>query len=136
MGQIQVLSFEVANLIAAGEVVDRPASAIKEMMENAIDAGATHITVEIQNGGVTFMRVTDDGCGMSAEDLPMAIRRHATSKIRSAEDLDGILTLGFRGEALAAISSVSDMRIMSKRREDDMGNMLEVRGGQIGRAHV
>ena len=105
MGQIQVLSFEVANLIAAGEVVDRPASAIKEMMENSIDAGAKNITVEIQNGGVTFMRVTDDGCGMSAEDLPMAIRRHATSKIRNAEDLDGILTLGFRGEALAAISS-------------------------------
>ncbi|MBQ9151311.1 MAG: DNA mismatch repair endonuclease MutL [Clostridia bacterium] len=131
MGNIQVLSFEVANLIAAGEVVDRPASAIKEMMENAIDAGATHITVEIQNGGVTFMRVTDDGCGMSAEDLPMAIRRHATSKIRDAEDLDGILTLGFRGEALAAISSVSDMRIMSKRREDDMGSMLEVKGGQL-----
>ena len=131
MGQIQVLSFEVANLIAAGEVVDRPASAIKEMMENSIDAGAKHITVEIQNGGVTFMRVTDDGCGMSAEDLPMAIRRHATSKIRNAEDLDGILTLGFRGEALAAISSVSDMRIMSKRREDDMGHALEIKGGQL-----
>ena len=131
MGTIQVLSFEVANLIAAGEVVDRPASAIKEMMENSIDAGAKHITVEIQNGGVTFMRVTDDGCGMSAEDLPMAIRRHATSKIRNAEDLDGILTLGFRGEALAAISSVSDMRIMSKRREDDMGAMLEIKGGQM-----
>ena len=131
MGNIQVLSFEVANLIAAGEVVDRPASAIKEMMENSIDAGAKHITVEIQNGGVTFMRVTDDGCGMSAEDLPMAIRRHATSKIKNAEDLDGILTLGFRGEALAAISSVSDMRIMSKRREDDMGAMLEIKGGQM-----
>ena len=131
MGNIQVLSFEVANLIAAGEVVDRPASAIKEMMENSIDAGAKHITVEIQNGGVTFMRVTDDGCGMSAEDLPMAIRRHATSKIKNAEDLDGILTLGFRGEALAAISSVSDMRIMSKRREDDMGSMLEIKGGQL-----
>ena len=131
MGHIQVLSFEVANLIAAGEVVDRPASAIKEMMENSIDAGAKHITVEIQNGGVTFMRVTDDGCGMSAEDLPMAIRRHATSKIRNAEDLDGILTLGFRGEALAAISSVSDMRIMSKCREDDMGAMLEIKGGQM-----
>ncbi len=129
MPQIQVLSFEVANLIAAGEVVDRPASAIKEMMENAIDAGAKHITVEIQNGGVSLMRVTDDGCGMSAEDLPMAIRRHATSKIRDAEDLDGILTLGFRGEALAAISSVSDMRILSKRREDVTGSMLEVRGG-------
>ena len=131
MGHIQVLSFEVANLIAAGEVVDRPASAIKEMMENSIDAGAKHITVEIQNGGVTFMRVTDDGCGMSAEDLPMAIRRHATSKIKNAEDLDGILTLGFRGEALAAISSVSDMRIMSKRPEDDMGAMLEIKGGQM-----
>ena len=131
MGQIQVLSFEVANLIAAGEVVDRPASAIKEMMENSIDAGAKHITVEIQNGGVTFMRVTDDGCGMSAEDLPMAIRRHATSKIKDASDLDGILTLGFRGEALAAISSVSDMRIMSKRREDDMGSLLEIKGGQL-----
>ena len=131
MGTIQVLSFEVANLIAAGEVVDRPASAIKEMMENSIDAGAKHITVEIQNGGVTFMRVTDDGCGMSAEDLPMAIRRHATSKIKNAEDLDGILTLGFRGEALAAISSVSDMRIMSKRREDEMGAMLEIKGGQM-----
>ncbi len=129
MAQIQVLPFEVANLIAAGEVVDRPASAIKEMMENAIDAGAKHITVEIQNGGVSLMRVTDDGCGMSAEDLPMAIRRHATSKIRTAEDLDGILSLGFRGEALAAISSVSDMRIMSKRREDATGSMLEVRGG-------
>ena len=131
MGTIQVLSFEVANLIAAGEVVDRPASAIKEMMENSIDAGAKNVTVEIQNGGVTFMRVTDDGIGMSAEDLPMAIRRHATSKIKSAEDLDGILTLGFRGEALAAISSVSDMRIMSKRREDDMGAMLEIKGGQM-----
>ncbi len=131
MGQIQVLSFEVANLIAAGEVVDRPASAIKEMMENAIDAGAKHITVEIQNGGVSLMRVTDDGCGMSAEDLPMAIRRHATSKIRTAADLDGILSLGFRGEALAAISSVSDMRILSKRREDEVGSMLEVRAGTL-----
>ncbi len=131
MSRIQVLSFEVANLIAAGEVVDRPASAIKEMMENAIDAGARHITVEIQNGGVTLMRVTDDGCGMSAEELPMAIRRHATSKIKNAEDLDGIFTLGFRGEALAAISSVSDMRIISKRPEDDMGAMLEVRGGTL-----
>ena len=131
MGHIQVLPFEVANLIAAGEVVDRPASAIKEMMENAIDAGARHITVEIQNGGVTLMRVTDDGCGMSAEDLPMAIRRHATSKIRVAEDLDGIATLGFRGEALAAISSVSDMRIISKRREDATGSVLEVVGGAL-----
>ena len=92
MGKINVLPFAVANLIAAGEVVDRPASVIKELMENAIDAGADRITVEIQNGGVTFMRVTDNGCGMTPEDLPVAIRRHATSKIKVAEDLDGILT--------------------------------------------
>ena len=90
MGNINVLSFEVANLIAAGEVVDRPASAIKEMIENSIDAGARHITVEIQNGGITFMRISDDGCGMTPEDLPMAVKRHATSKISTAEDLDGV----------------------------------------------
>lgn len=131
MGKIQVLSFEVANLIAAGEVVDRPASAIKEMIENSIDAGARHITVEIQNGGVSFMRVSDDGCGMSPEDLPMAVRRHATSKIRNAEDLDGILTLGFRGEALAAISSVSDMRIISKQADAEMGAELTIEGGVV-----
>ena len=124
MGKINVLPFAVANLIAAGEVVDRPASVIKELMENAIDAGADRITVEIQNGGVTFMRVTDNGCGMSPEDLPVAIRRHATSKIKVAEDLDGILTLGFRGEALAAIASVSDVRIISKTADAQYGVRL------------
>ena len=112
MGKINVLPFAVANLIAAGEVVDRPASVIKELMENAIDAGADRITVEIQNGGVTFMRVSDNGCGISPEDLPMAVRRHATSKIKDATDLEKIITLGFRGEALAAISSVADVRII------------------------
>ncbi|MBE6552958.1 MAG: DNA mismatch repair endonuclease MutL [Ruminococcaceae bacterium] len=131
MGKINVLPFAVANLIAAGEVVDRPASVIKELMENAIDAGATRITVEIQNGGVTFMRVSDNGCGIDPEDLPTAIRRHATSKIQSAEDLDGILTLGFRGEALAAIASVSDMRILSKTPEAEFGTVLEAHGGEI-----
>ena len=131
MGKINVLPFAVANLIAAGEVVDRPASVIKELMENAIDAGATRITVEIQNGGVTFMRVSDNGCGMSPDDLPTAIRRHATSKIRTAEDLDGILTLGFRGEALAAIASVSDMRIISKTADAEYGSVLEAHGGEI-----
>ncbi len=131
MGKINVLSFAVANLIAAGEVVDRPASVIKELLENAIDSGADRITVEIQNGGVTYMRVSDNGCGMSAEDLPVSIRRHATSKIKNAEDLNGILTLGFRGEALAAIASVSDIRIISKTADAQSGAMLEARGGDI-----
>ncbi len=131
MGVINQLSFDVANLIAAGEVVDRPASAIKELMENSIDAGAKRITVEIKNGGVTFMRVSDDGCGMEPEDLPVAILRHATSKISSAEDLDGIITLGFRGEALAAISAVSKIRIISKRRENPMGAVLDAHYGEI-----
>ena len=131
MGKINILSFEVANLIAAGEVVDRPASAIKEMIENSIDAGAKHITVEIQNGGITFMRISDDGCGMDPSDLPLAIKRHATSKIRSAEDLDGICTLGFRGEALAAISAVSKLRIISKQRGSHLGSELIVNCGEI-----
>ena len=130
MGKINVLSFAVANLIAAGEVVDRPASVIKELMENAIDSGADRITVEIQNGGVTFMRVSDNGCGMSPEDLPIAIRRHATSKIREAEDLESIFTLGFRGEALAAIASVSDLRIISKTADAELGAVLEAHGGE------
>ncbi len=131
MGRINVLPFAVANLIAAGEVVDRPASVIKELMENAIDAGADRVTVEIQNGGVSFMRVTDNGCGMSPEDLPVAIRRHATSKIKEASDLDGIMTLGFRGEALAAIASVSDLRIISKTADAEYGAVLEAHGGEI-----
>ena len=131
MGKINVLPFAVANLIAAGEVVDRPASVIKELLENAIDSGADRITVEIQNGGVTFMRVTDNGCGMEPDDIPVAIRRHATSKIREAADLDGILTLGFRGEALAAIASVSDMRIISKTADAPYGAVLEAHGGEI-----
>lgn len=130
MAKINLLSFEVANLIAAGEVVDRPASAIKEMIENSIDAGARHITVEIQNGGITFMRISDDGCGMEPEDLPLAVKRHATSKISSAEDLDGICTLGFRGEALAAISAVADVRIISKTHDAEIGAELEVSYGE------
>ncbi len=131
MGKINVLSFAVANLIAAGEVVDRPSSVIKELLENAIDSGADRITVEIQNGGVTYMRVSDNGCGISPEDLPVAIRRHATSKIKDASDLDGIITLGFRGEALAAIASVSDLRIISKTSDAQTGAMLEAHSGNI-----
>lgn len=128
--KINVLDFKVANLIAAGEVVERPASAIKELIENSVDAGAKNITVEIQNGGISLMRVTDDGCGMSREDTEMCIRRHATSKIKDASDLAYIITLGFRGEALAAIASVSRLRIFSKRREDQVGTLLSSDGGR------
>ncbi|MGM9680824.1 MAG: DNA mismatch repair endonuclease MutL [Eubacteriales bacterium] len=131
MGKINVLDFQVANLIAAGEVVERPASAVKELLENSVDAGATEITVEIKKGGIAFIRVSDNGVGMSAEDLPVSIRRHATSKIHTASDLDGITTLGFRGEALAAISSVSNMRIMTKRAEDTLGSLLCSENGRI-----
>lgn len=131
MAKINVLDFEVANLIAAGEVVDRPSSCVKELLENAIDAGSTSITAEIQRGGVAFIRIADNGCGIEREDLPTAILRHATSKIRTAEDLSGIATLGFRGEALAAISSVAKVRILSKTPESDFGAMLEANGGDI-----
>ncbi len=131
MGKINQLSFAVANLIAAGEVVDRPASVIKELLENAIDAGATGVTVEIQHGGVTFMRVADNGCGISPEDLPIAIRRHATSKIKDAADLDGIATLGFRGEALAAIAAVSKLRIITRTADAPYGSVLTSEGGEM-----
>ncbi len=131
MGKINILSFAVANLIAAGEVVDRPASVIKELMENSIDSGADRITVEIQNGGVAFMRVSDNGCGIEKDDLAVAVRRHATSKIKDSSDLDGIMTLGFRGEALAAVAAVSDMRIISRERGGVSGASIEVSGGDI-----
>lgn len=131
MGKINVLSFAVANLIAAGEVVDRPSSVIKELLENSIDSGAKQITVEIKNGGITYMRVSDNGCGIEAEDLPIAIKRHATSKIKTSDDLMKILTLGFRGEALAAIASVSDLRIISKTADSAYGAMIESHAGEI-----
>ena len=127
-----MLSFAVANLIAAGEVVDRPSSVIKELVENSIDSGADRITVEIMRGGISFMRVSDNGCGMSPDDLPVAVKRHATSKIHSAADLNGIRTLGFRGEALAAICAVSDVRIISKTRDSDLGAIYEIHGGANG----
>ncbi len=131
MGNINLLEQQVANLIAAGEVVERPASAIKELMENAIDAGATRITAEIKNGGVALMRISDNGCGMTEEDALLCIQRHATSKIRSASDLDGIVTLGFRGEALAAIASVSKLRIMTRTADADMGVVVTCEAGKI-----
>ncbi len=131
MQKINLLDTQVANLIAAGEVVERPASAIKELLENSIDAGATQITAEIKNGGVSLMRITDNGCGMSKEDALVCTRRHATSKIKDAADLDGIVTLGFRGEALAAISSVSKMRIMTRTKDSELGVMVTSEGGNI-----
>lgn len=131
MGRINVLGFDVANLIAAGEVVDRPSSVVKELLENSIDAGASAVTVEIQRGGVSFIRISDDGCGMEPEDLPVAILRHATSKISKADDLGSIATLGFRGEALAAISSVSKIRIFSKPKDSQMGSLLTAEGGDV-----
>lgn len=131
MGKINVLGFDIANMIAAGEVVERPSSVLKELIENAIDSGADRIVAEIKHGGVSLIRVTDNGCGMEKDDLPVSIKRHATSKIRTREDLEHILTLGFRGEALAAISSVSHMTIISKTKESDTGHMLVAEGGNV-----
>ena len=131
MPKIIQLSPHIANLIAAGEVVERPASAAKELLENAVDAGATKITVEIRNGGMTFLRVTDNGCGMTAVDARTAFLRHATSKLRTAEDLAAIGTMGFRGEALAAIASVSRIDLMTKTPESLTGVSLHLEGGEI-----
>lgn len=131
MGKINVLDFEIANLIAAGEVVERPSSVMKELIENSIDSGATKIVAEIKRGGVALIRVTDNGSGMDAQDLPVALKRHATSKIQSREDLDGIMTLGFRGEALAAISAVSAVTIISKTKDAAEGSMLTSEGGRV-----
>ncbi len=129
MPEIKVLPKQVAELIAAGEVVERPASVIKELVENSIDAGSTRITVEIQNGGVTFMRVTDNGCGIAREQVATAFLRHATSKVRVEDDLNSIATLGFRGEALAAISSVSRVEMITKTKDAEIGSVYRSEGG-------
>lgn len=130
MGIINILDKQTANLIAAGEVVERPSSAIKEMLENCADAGAKNVTVEIKNGGITFIRVTDDGKGMSREDVPKAVMRHATSKIKTGSDLEAIMTYGFRGEALAAISSVARVRILTSCKEEVSGTLFECNFGE------
>ena len=131
MPKIIQLSPHIANLIAAGEVVERPASVVKELLENAVDAGASKITVEIRDGGMTFLRVTDNGCGMSAEDARVAFLRHATSKLRTPEDLAAISTMGFRGEALAAISSVSRIDLLTKTKDSLSGVSLHLEAGNI-----
>lgn len=130
MGVINVLDKHVAELIAAGEVVERPASVIKELVENSIDAGAKNITVEIKNGGTTFMRVADDGCGILKEDIKVAFLRHATSKVKVENDLDCISTLGFRGEALASICAVSRLQLITRNINEEIGSSYEIDGGE------
>ena len=130
MGNIVLLDDLTINKIAAGEVIERPASVVKEMVENSIDAGAKNITVEIKNGGISLIRITDDGCGIAKDDMEIAFERHATSKIRKAEDLEEVRTMGFRGEALASIAAISKVEMVSKKDGEETGHRLVVEGGK------
>ena len=129
--RIQVLSKHTANQIAAGEVIDRPASIVKELMENAIDAGATMISVEIKDGGTSLIRITDNGSGIEKDDIKVAFLRHATSKIKTALDLISVSSLGFRGEALASIASISRLTIISKTADEQTGIKMLSEAGEI-----
>ncbi len=129
MAKVQVLSKETSELIAAGEVIERPSSIVKELIENSIDSGATAITVEIKHGGISYLRVTDNGCGIEYEDVPTAFLRHATSKIHDKSDLDSILTLGFRGEALASICAVAKVDVLTKTANEQYGTHYSINGG-------
>ena len=131
MGNIVLLDDLTINKIAAGEVIERPASVIKEMVENSIDAGANNITVEIKNGGISFIRVTDNGKGIAQDDLEIAFERHATSKIRKADDLDDITTMGFRGEALASIAAIANVEMISKTESQNIGYKVVVEAGEV-----
>ncbi len=133
MGRIRILSDQVANQIAAGEVVDRPASVVKELLENALDAGATRIRIEVEGGGRKLIRIADDGCGMGRDDALLALERHATSKLRSSEDLLSIATLGFRGEALPSIASIARLSLDTRAAEDAAGTHIEIVGGRMHR---
>lgn len=128
MGNIVVLDELTINKIAAGEVIERPSSAIKEMIENSIDAGAKNISIEIKNGGISYMRITDDGKGIEREDLELSFERHATSKIRSAEDLSEVKSMGFRGEALASISAIAKVELISKTENQETGSKIIIEG--------
>ena len=131
MGKIIILDEITSNQIAAGEVVERPASVAKEMIENSLDAGATSITVEIENGGISYFRITDNGSGIHKDDMLIAFERHATSKIRKTEDLDFISSFGFRGEALASIASVAEVEVISRTADCEVGNKIVIKGGQL-----
>jgi DNA mismatch repair protein MutL len=131
MGNIVLLDELTINKIAAGEVIERPASVIKEMVENSIDAGATNITVEIKNGGISYIKVTDNGKGIPSDDLEIAFERHATSKIRSADDLNTVTSMGFRGEALASIAAIANVEMVSKTKEQEIGNKIIVEAGNV-----
>ena len=132
MGKVQVMSETLASQVAAGEVVERPSSVVKELVENALDAGAKEIVVEVRKGGIALIKVRDDGCGMSREDAVKSLERHATSKLTAVEDLDGIRTLGFRGEAVPSIASVARFRLTTREKGADFGTEVMVEGGTLG----
>ena len=131
MGDIVLLDELTINQIAAGEVIERPANVVKEMVENSIDAGATSISVDIKNGGITYIRITDNGKGIAQDDVKVAFERHATSKIRSSADLSTVTTMGFRGEALASVASVAEVELVTCTKESDIGNRILVKAGDI-----
>ncbi len=131
MGRIHVLSEHVANKIAAGEVVERPASVVKELIENSLDAGATRVRIDIEAGGRKLIHVTDNGCGMVRDDALLAFERHATSKLKNDDDLLSISTLGFRGEALPSIAAVSRLRMETREESEASGTVVEIAGGRI-----
>src|SRR5579863_6370788 len=131
MGRIHILSEAVANKIAAGEVVERPASVVKELLENSLDSGATRIRISVEAGGKKLIQITDNGCGMVRDDAMLAFERHATSKLKNADDLLKVSTLGFRGEALPSIASVSRLRLETRAAGEDSGTVVEINGGKI-----
>ena len=130
MPNIHVLDQNTINKIAAGEVIERPASVVKELLENAIDARATAVTVEIREGGISFIRVTDNGCGIPKADIPLAFLRHSTSKIQSVEDLFTVSSLGFRGEALSSIAAVAQVEVITKTSDSLTGSRYQIEGGE------
>ena len=131
MGKIVLLDDLTINQIAAGEVIERPSSVVKELTENSIDAGAKNITIDIKHGGISYIRITDDGCGIEPDDMEISFERHATSKIRQAADLETVKSMGFRGEALASVAAVAKVTMTSKTRENSTGYKIRIEGGDI-----